>query len=131
METNSISYELFLIFNSIGFFLSLCMVNFLTVGFPLQLELQTSLCALTVTYLFSIFSVVLPIIIPYLTMLLRIDKLLGIKTKLYVKTSISNYPNVHKFQFINVSDILLKFMILFLISFAQSWFTLCIEKSHG
>ncbi|KAK4372071.1 hypothetical protein RND71_007455 [Anisodus tanguticus] len=47
---NPISYGLFLVFNSIGFFVSLYMINFLTIGFPLQLELQVSLVALTITY---------------------------------------------------------------------------------
>ncbi|KAJ8565541.1 hypothetical protein K7X08_008117 [Anisodus acutangulus] len=47
---NPISYGLFLVFNSIGFFVSLYMINFLTIGFPLQLELQVSLAALTITY---------------------------------------------------------------------------------
>ncbi|KAK6804290.1 hypothetical protein RDI58_002074 [Solanum bulbocastanum] len=37
---NPISYGLFLVFNSIGFFVSLHTINFLTIGFPLQLELQ-------------------------------------------------------------------------------------------
>ncbi|KAJ8573408.1 hypothetical protein K7X08_009919 [Anisodus acutangulus] len=82
---NPISYGLFLVFNSIGFFVSLHTINFLTIGFPLQLELQVSLVALTVTYdtvmsaitpngeflLFFIFSIVFPVLLPCITMLLR------------------------------------------------------------
>ncbi|OIT07813.1 ankyrin repeat-containing protein [Nicotiana attenuata] len=83
---NPITYGLFLVFNSIGFFVSLHMINFLTVGFPLQLELQVSLVALIATYdtvmsaitpirgisiFFSIFSSVFPILLPYITMLVR------------------------------------------------------------
>ncbi|XP_060219018.1 ankyrin repeat-containing protein BDA1-like [Lycium barbarum] len=83
---NPISYGLFLVFNSIGFFLSLHTINFLTIGFPLQLELQVSLVALTVTYdtvmsaitpnrgislFFTIFSIVFPVLLPHITMLLR------------------------------------------------------------
>ncbi|KAH0766148.1 hypothetical protein KY285_002019 [Solanum tuberosum] len=74
---NPISYGLFLVFNSIGFFVSLHTINFLTIGFPLQLELQISLVALIATYdtvmsaitpnrgislLFTIFSIVFPIV---------------------------------------------------------------------
>ncbi|KAJ8573407.1 hypothetical protein K7X08_009918 [Anisodus acutangulus] len=83
---NPISYGLFLVFNSIGFFVSLHTINFLTIGFPLQLELQVSLVALTVTYdtvmsaitpnrgislFFTIFSIVFPVFLPHITMLLR------------------------------------------------------------
>ncbi|KAK4738498.1 hypothetical protein R3W88_002195 [Solanum pinnatisectum] len=84
--TNPISYGLFLVFNSIGFFVSLHTINFLTIGFPLQLELQISLVALIATYdtvmsaitpnrgislLFTIFSIVFPVFLPHITKLLR------------------------------------------------------------
>ncbi|KAH0726307.1 hypothetical protein KY290_002135 [Solanum tuberosum] len=83
---NPISYGLFLVFNSIGFFVSLHTINFLTIGFPLQLELQISLVALIATYdtvmsaitpnrgislLFTIFSIVFPVFLPHITKLLR------------------------------------------------------------
>ncbi|MCE3050067.1 hypothetical protein HAX54_046427 [Datura stramonium] len=83
---NPITYGLFLVFNSIGFFVSLHTINFLTVGFPLQLELQVSLVALVATYdtvmsaitpnrgislFFFIFSSVFPILLPYITKLVR------------------------------------------------------------
>ncbi|KAM3266081.1 hypothetical protein P3L10_003075 [Capsicum annuum] len=47
---NPIAYGLILVFNSIGFFVSLHTINFLTIVFPLQLELQVSLIALVATY---------------------------------------------------------------------------------
>ncbi|KAK6143002.1 hypothetical protein DH2020_023350 [Rehmannia glutinosa] len=47
---NPVSYGLFLIFNSIGFFMSLHMMNFLTLGLPLQFELRVALFALISTY---------------------------------------------------------------------------------
>ncbi|KAI5647532.1 hypothetical protein M9H77_33537 [Catharanthus roseus] len=47
---NMVSFGLFLIFNSIGFFMSLHMINFLTIGFPLQIELQVCIIALATTY---------------------------------------------------------------------------------
>uniref|UniRef100_M1D2W0 PGG domain-containing protein n=1 Tax=Solanum tuberosum TaxID=4113 RepID=M1D2W0_SOLTU len=83
---NPISYGLFLVFNSIGFFVSLHTINFLTIGFPLQLELQISLVALIATYdtvmsaitpnrgislLFTIFSIVFTVFLPHITKLLR------------------------------------------------------------
>ncbi|KAG5627106.1 hypothetical protein H5410_012324 [Solanum commersonii] len=83
---NPISYGLFLVFNSIGLFVSLHTINFLTIGFPLQLELQISLVALIATYdtvmsaitpnrgislLFTIFSIVFPVFLPHITKLLR------------------------------------------------------------
>ncbi|KAL3381017.1 hypothetical protein AABB24_001248 [Solanum stoloniferum] len=48
--SNPVGYGLFLLFNSLGFFVSLNGINFLTDGFPLQLELQVSLFALGITY---------------------------------------------------------------------------------
>lgn len=85
-NTNIISFGLFLVFNSIGFFMSLHMIYFLTHGFPLQIELQVSLFALTLTYdtsmaaltktqgIFISFTVIssgLPIIIAIATRLIR------------------------------------------------------------
>ncbi|CAK9149403.1 unnamed protein product, partial [Ilex paraguariensis] len=83
---NSVAYCLFLVSNSMGFFMSLHMLYFLTAGFPMQLELKVSLLALTVTYdtsmtamtpntgmsfLFTILSVVMPILIPLVTIVVR------------------------------------------------------------
>ncbi|PHT60617.1 hypothetical protein CQW23_02980 [Capsicum baccatum] len=83
---NPIAYGLILVFNSIGFFVSLHTINFLTIGFPLQLELQVSLIALLATYdtvmtaitpsrgislFFTIFSIVFPIFLPHITKLVR------------------------------------------------------------
>ncbi|KAF5952751.1 hypothetical protein HYC85_010695 [Camellia sinensis] len=49
-SNNWVSYGLFILFNSIGFFTSLQMIYCLTSGFPLQLELQIAMFALIVTY---------------------------------------------------------------------------------
>lgn len=83
---NPICYGFFLVFNSIGFFVSLHMINYLTVGFPLQLELQVSLVALIGTYdtsmvaigpasgislLFTILSLLMPFGIPFATKMIR------------------------------------------------------------
>nr|XP_027113411.1 ankyrin repeat-containing protein BDA1-like isoform X1 [Coffea arabica] len=83
---NNISYGLFLIFNSIGFFMSTYMIIVLIAGFPLQMELQVSLFALLVTYdtsmaaispdkgitlCFTILSIVLPMLIPIVTKIMR------------------------------------------------------------
>ncbi|KAM7508870.1 hypothetical protein LguiA_019323 [Lonicera macranthoides] len=83
---NSVAYALFLIFNSIGFFTSVHMIYFLTSGFPMQLELQILLFALTSTYdtcmiaiiqssiltaLFIATCIVLPLTIPIITVTLR------------------------------------------------------------
>ncbi|KAG8363457.1 hypothetical protein BUALT_Bualt19G0024500 [Buddleja alternifolia] len=83
---NSVSYGLFLLFNSIGFFMSLHMINFLTLGLPLQFELRVSLMALTATYdtciiamtpngkisvFFIVLSVVMPMMMPILTKVVR------------------------------------------------------------
>ncbi|XP_059633785.1 ankyrin repeat-containing protein BDA1-like [Cornus florida] len=83
---NWISYGLFLLFNSIGFFTSLHMINFLTMGFPLRLELQVSIFALIVTYdtcmtaiapnsrisvFFTVISVVIPLLVPFVTTVVR------------------------------------------------------------
>ncbi|XP_027109617.1 ankyrin repeat-containing protein BDA1-like isoform X1 [Coffea arabica] len=80
------SYGLFLIFNSIGFFMSTFMINVLTAGFPLRMELQLSLLALMATYdtsmaaispdeditlWFTILSAVLPVLIPIVTKIMR------------------------------------------------------------
>ncbi|KAI5647533.1 hypothetical protein M9H77_33538 [Catharanthus roseus] len=83
---NMVSFGLFLIFNSIGFFMSLHMINFLTIGFPLQIELQVSIIALAATYdtcmtaltpvrslsiSYTIISVLLPIFITISTKVIR------------------------------------------------------------
>lgn len=83
---NSVSFALFLVFNSIGFFTSVHMIYFLTSGFPMQLELHILLLALTSTYdtcmiaiiqssvltdLFIATCTVLPLIIPIITVTLR------------------------------------------------------------
>lgn len=47
---NLVSFELFAISNSIGFFVSLFMINTLISKFPLQLELQICLLAMYITY---------------------------------------------------------------------------------
>ncbi|CAI9770369.1 unnamed protein product [Fraxinus pennsylvanica] len=81
-----VPYGLFLFFNSLGFFMSIHMISFLTSKFPLQLELQISLLALIITYdtcmvaiapnnalstFFNILSGVLPALIPIMTRLTR------------------------------------------------------------
>ncbi|KAL3830930.1 hypothetical protein ACJIZ3_019732 [Penstemon smallii] len=83
---NQISYGLFLVFNTIGFQMSLHMLNFLTLGLPMQFELRVSLFALTATYdtciiaitpsgsiyvFFIVLSVVMPLLMPILTMVVR------------------------------------------------------------
>ncbi|KAK4416080.1 hypothetical protein Salat_2715400 [Sesamum alatum] len=75
----TVSYGLFLLFNSISFFMALHMINFLTIGLPLDFELKVAFCALTATYntcmvaitpdgwilvLFIILSVVMSLIMP-------------------------------------------------------------------
>ncbi|XP_049387421.1 uncharacterized protein LOC125851699 [Solanum stenotomum] len=55
-DNDPICYILFMIFNSLGFFISLYTINFLTIGFPLQSELQVSLLALAITYCTVMFS---------------------------------------------------------------------------
>ncbi|XP_022856317.1 ankyrin repeat-containing protein BDA1-like [Olea europaea var. sylvestris] len=54
---NSVSFGLFLIFNSIGFFTSVQMILFLTFGFPLQLELRVSLLALLYVLINIVFKI--------------------------------------------------------------------------
>ncbi|KAL8538661.1 hypothetical protein ACS0TY_000612 [Phlomoides rotata] len=76
---NSVAYSLFLFFNSIGFFMSLHMMNFLTHGLPLHFEIRVALFALTATYdtcmigisppglvsvLFIVLSIVMPGVMP-------------------------------------------------------------------
>ncbi|CAN4125976.1 unnamed protein product [Withania somnifera] len=81
---NPKSYRVFLICNSIGFFTSLHMINFLTIGFPMRLELQVSMTALVFTYnnsmiaiaprlstLFIVVAVVMPCVAPIATVGLR------------------------------------------------------------
>ncbi|XAR63286.1 hypothetical protein NMG60_11023173 [Bertholletia excelsa] len=47
---NMVAYVFFLLLNSVGFFASIRMINFLTCGFPLQMELQIAMVALIWTY---------------------------------------------------------------------------------
>ncbi|MCE3050068.1 hypothetical protein HAX54_046428 [Datura stramonium] len=81
---NPKSYRVFLICNSVGFFTSLHMINFLTVGFPMRLELQVSMTSLVFTYntcmiaiaprlstLFIVVSVVMPFVAPIVTVGVR------------------------------------------------------------
>lgn len=83
---NQVAYSLFLFFNSIGFFMSLHMMNFLTHGLPLQFELRVAFFALTATYdtcmiaisptnlvsvLFIVLSIVMPGVMQILTRLVR------------------------------------------------------------
>ncbi|KAJ7950745.1 Ankyrin repeat-containing protein [Quillaja saponaria] len=51
------SFFLFMLGNTIGFYTSLYMINFLTNGFPLQLELQFTMFAITITYVSSMVRV--------------------------------------------------------------------------
>ncbi|KAL3537094.1 hypothetical protein ACH5RR_000460 [Cinchona calisaya] len=77
-----VSYRIFLFCNSVGFFTSLHMINVLTYGFPMRLELQISMLALVLTYdtsmttiapssristYFTVISAVLPFVMPILT----------------------------------------------------------------
>ncbi|XP_057805480.1 ankyrin repeat-containing protein BDA1-like [Salvia miltiorrhiza] len=87
MGTNKyVSYGLFLVFNSMGFFMSVHLIHFLTSGLPLQFEIRVALFALTATYdtcmvaiappgilstFFIALSVMMPIIIALLTYLIR------------------------------------------------------------
>ncbi|KAF5934233.1 hypothetical protein HYC85_030404 [Camellia sinensis] len=86
MSSLSVFWCLFLVSNSVGFFTSLYMINVLTRGFPSQLELQVSMCALAITYdismismtsnnvlsvLFIVVSIALPLVIPIATVVAR------------------------------------------------------------
>lgn len=80
-----VTFALFLVFNSIGFFMSVHMICFLTIGFPLQLELQVSVVALIATYntsmtaispgdtslVFTILSILLPFVVPIASKVIR------------------------------------------------------------
>ncbi|CAL5445284.1 unnamed protein product [Camellia sinensis] len=83
---NTLWFGLFIFFNSVGFFTSINMIYVLTSGFPLQLELQVSMCALVITYdtsmafmtannvlsvLFTVVSIALPLMIHIATMVAR------------------------------------------------------------
>ncbi|KAK6143038.1 hypothetical protein DH2020_023386 [Rehmannia glutinosa] len=83
---NQVSYSLFLISNSVGFFMSLHMMSFLTHGLPLQFELRVALFALASTYdtcmiaitpsggisvYFIVLSVLMSIGMPLLTKVVR------------------------------------------------------------
>lgn len=87
MGTNRyVSYGLFLLFNSMGFVMSVQLIYFLTHGFPLQFEVRVALFALTATYdtcmvaiappgilstFFIVLSIMMPIILALLTKLIR------------------------------------------------------------
>ncbi|KAL1546519.1 ankyrin repeat-containing protein BDA1-like [Salvia divinorum] len=87
MGTNRyVSYGLFLVFNTMGFIMSVHLINFLMQGFPMQFELRVALFALTATYdtcmvaiappgilsnSFIVLSVMMPLIIPLVTKLIR------------------------------------------------------------
>ncbi|XP_054797554.1 uncharacterized protein LOC129302675 [Prosopis cineraria] len=61
MGTKSIpSFAVFMVGNSVGFFMSLYTIEFLTRGFPLRIELTVCLLALTVTYCTSMHAVMPP-----------------------------------------------------------------------
>ncbi|KAL6513547.1 hypothetical protein OROGR_021033 [Orobanche gracilis] len=81
-----IPYGLFLVFNSFGFYMSLHMMDFLTLGLPLQFELRAALFALIATYdvcmaaitprggilvFFNVLSMILPVVMPLLTKVVR------------------------------------------------------------
>ncbi|KAL6557304.1 hypothetical protein OROMI_017654 [Orobanche minor] len=81
-----IPYGFFLVFNSFGFYMSLHMMEFLTLGLPLQFELRAALFALIATYdvcmtaitprggilvFFTVLSMVLPVVMPLLTKVVR------------------------------------------------------------
>nr|XP_043610936.1 ankyrin repeat-containing protein BDA1-like [Erigeron canadensis] len=83
---NPIAYSIFVVANSMGFYMSLHMISVLTTAFPLRMELRISIIALAVTYgdcmiaiapsnftmfVFIGISTVLPFLIPYTTTLLR------------------------------------------------------------
>lgn len=83
---NPIAYTIFLCANSMGFYMSLYMIEVLTTAFPLRWELRISLYALSMTYstcmnaiapnsyitfVFIGSSIALPFMIPIMTILLR------------------------------------------------------------
>jgi len=83
---NPISYSIFLVANSVGFYMSLHVIFVLTAAFPLKMErivlvsalsatYSTCMSAITqdsfVTYGFAAISVIIPFVIPVTTRLLR------------------------------------------------------------
>ncbi|XP_024983542.1 ankyrin repeat-containing protein BDA1-like [Cynara cardunculus var. scolymus] len=83
---NPTAYTIFLCANSVGFYMSLYMIEVLTAAFPLRWELRISLYALSMTYstcmnaiapdsyatfVFIFSSIALPFLIPVMTILLR------------------------------------------------------------
>ncbi|KAI3697258.1 hypothetical protein L6452_30143 [Arctium lappa] len=83
---NPVAYTIFLCANSVGFYMSLYMIEVLTAAFPLRWELRISLYALSMTYstcmnaiapnsyvtfVFIASSIALPFMIPVTTILLR------------------------------------------------------------
>lgn len=76
---NLVSFGVFAIFNSIGFFVSLFMINTLISKFPLQLELQICMLAMYITYSTAVvfvapkeISVALTVLTSVLPLILRI-----------------------------------------------------------
>ncbi|KAM1126461.1 hypothetical protein ACFX2B_041139 [Malus domestica] len=57
MGSYHVSFVGFMVLNSIGFFVSLDMINVLTINFPLQLELQICMVAIYCTYIFAVISI--------------------------------------------------------------------------
>ncbi|KZV54444.1 ankyrin repeat-containing protein-like [Dorcoceras hygrometricum] len=102
MGTNKpISYGLFLLFNSMGFFMSLQIIYLLTSGIRMQFEMRVSLFAMTVTYdtcmvaiapdgiiriFFVVVSILLPLIMPIVTIAWR------------------NYGNVRRYSSVGTSS---------------------------
>ncbi|KAI5647528.1 hypothetical protein M9H77_33533 [Catharanthus roseus] len=88
MATNNIvSYTMFVVFNSIGFFTSLFMIFALTGKFPMRIALFVALNALTWTFdasmaamtpntivrwMFNALSIVLPFIVSFVTAFLKV-----------------------------------------------------------
>ncbi|ESR50283.1 hypothetical protein CICLE_v10033891mg [Citrus x clementina] len=56
-STNTIAFRLYMFFNSLGFKLSLQMINILTTKFPLQFELQLCFLAMNFTYDTAVISI--------------------------------------------------------------------------
>ncbi|KAK9144721.1 hypothetical protein Sjap_004624 [Stephania japonica] len=82
---NVVQYGLILFFNSTGFYMSLFILNLLTWGFPLRLELQICLLGMSVTYynamiqqspptlttIFYVYAGALPLSLPFLFFAVR------------------------------------------------------------
>lgn len=62
---NAIAFSLFMLFNSIGFALSLHMINILTIKFPLQFELQICMISMFFTYNTAVINIAPDIVKPF------------------------------------------------------------------